>query len=190
MSFFDSLLGRTRPARSQMEQLFAMSTAYITLQTKLDLQSEGRAGICFKPVTSSAYDQAEKEIEDLLHVSVRTTGSSIRTFKDEYGFRWVIVEDPDFEDLVTTIHMVSQTLQEHGFGDQLLAALFHFRYRGEQSVFWVYSYKRGKFYPFVPQGAGSQRDNARELHLRSVMERELPIEPELERWYPLWGVPL
>jgi len=190
MSFLDSLLGRARPAPSRLEQLFAMSTAYITLQAKLDLRTEGKAGICFKPVTSSLYGQAEKEMDDLLQVSARATGSSIRTFKDEYNFRWIVVEDPDFEDLVTTIHIVSQSLQEQGFGDQLLAALFHFRDKGEQSVFWVYSYKRGKFYPFVPRGSGNQRDNAAELHLRSVMEKELPVEPELERWYPLWGVPL
>ncbi len=190
MSFFDSLLGRTRPTPSHLEQLFAMSTAYITLQAKLELRSDGRAGICFKPVTSSAFGQAEKEIEDLLRVSSRTTGSAIRTSKDEYGFRWIIVEDPDFEDLVTTIHMVSQSLHEHGFKDQLLAALFHFRDSEDRPVLWVYSYKRGKFYPFVPLGTGNQRDNARELHLRSVMEGELPVEPDLERWYPLWGVPL
>lgn len=190
MSFFDSLLGRTSPAPSRLEQLFAMSTAHITLQAKLELRSAGKAGICFKPVTSSAYGQTEREIEDLLRVSARTTGSGVRTSKDDYGFRWVIVEDPDFEDLVTTIHIVSQTLQEHGFGDQLLAALFHFRDSEDRSTFWVYSYKRGKFYPFVPAGTANQRDNARELHLRSVMEGELPVETELERWYPLWGAPL
>lgn len=190
MSFFDSLLGRTRPAPSRLEQLFAMSTAYITLQAKLELRSSGGAGICFKPVTSSVYGQTEREIDDLLKVSSGATGSKIRTITDEFGFRWIVVEDPDFEDLVTTIHMVSQTLQENGFGDQLLAALFQFLDSRNRPLFWVYSYKRGKFYPFVPAGSGTQRDNASELHLRSVMEGELPIEPDLERWYPLWGIPL
>lgn len=36
----------------------------------------------------------------------------------------------------------------------------------------------------------AHRRNRAELYLRSAMEVELPIEPELERWYPLWGVPL
>ncbi|MDP2728692.1 MAG: hypothetical protein Q8P59_14285 [Dehalococcoidia bacterium] len=190
MSFLDALLGRTRPAPSRLEQLFAISTAYITLQAKLELQNDGKAGICYKPVTSSAYDQAEAEIEDLLQVSAKATQSAIRTSKDDYGFQWIVVEDQDFEDLVTTVHMVSQTLQEEGFGDQLLAAVFHFRSKEGNPIFWVYSYKRGKFYPFVPKGTGTQRDNAAELHLRSIMEGELPVEPELERWYPLWGIPL
>lgn len=190
MSLLDSLFGRTGPAPSRLEQLFAISTAYVTLQAKLELQAVGKAGLCFKPVTSSAYGQAEREMEELLQVSARATQSAIRTAKDEYGFRWVVVEDQDFEDLVTTVHLVSQALQEQGFGDQLLAAVFPFRDKGGDAVFWVYSYKRGKFYPFVPKGAGKERDNAAELRLRSVMEGELPLEPELERWYPLWGIPL
>lgn len=190
MSLLDSLFGRSRPAPSRLEQLFAISTASVTLQAKLELETGGKAGICFKPVTSSDYGEAERDVEALLQISARATQSTIRTSKDEYGFQWIVVEDPDFEDLVTTIHMVSQSLQEQGFGDQLLAAIFPFRDKGGDAVFWVYSYKRGKFYPFVPKGAGKERDNAAELRLRSVMEGELPLEPELERWYPLWGIPL
>lgn len=190
MSIFDSLFGRTRPAPSRLEQIFAISTAYVTMNTKLALGSTGKAGICYKPVESSVYEETEKDIEDLLRVSAKATRSLISNSKDEYGFQWIVVEDPDFEDLVNTIYMVSQSLQEGSFGDQLLAAVFKFLNKDGQSVFWVYSYKRGKFYPFVPKGAGSQRENSAELHMRSIMEPELPVEPELERWYALWGTPL
>ncbi len=190
MSLFDSIFGHTRPAPSRLDQIFAISTAYVTMSTKLGLQSTGRAGICFKPVQSSVYDEVEKDLEELLQISAKATESAISTSKDEYGFRWIVAEDPDFEDLVNTIYMVSQSLQEGNFGEQLLAAVFRFTDKDGGSVFWVYNYKRGKFYPFVPRGTGTQRDNPSELHLRSVMEAELPLEPELERWYALWGSPL
>jgi hypothetical protein len=89
---------------------------------------------------------------------------------------------------VAGLHMTSQTLHEKGFGDQLLAAVFPFVDREEKLLYWIYNYKRGSFYPFVPL-PGKSRDNAYELRLRAVMEKELPIEPELERWYPLWDIP-
>ena len=54
---------------------------------------------------------------------------------------------------------------------------------------WIYNYKRGAFYPFVPAGGGQQRDTERELRLKAQIGAELPIEPELERWFPLWGIP-
>lgn len=190
MSFLDALFGRTKPAPSKPDDVFAISTAYVTLQANLGLQSDGKAAVCFKPVTSSAFGQVEKELDELLQLCARGTSSTIRTSKDEYGFRWVVVEDPEFEDLVNMIYTVSQTLQEQGFGDQLLAAVFRFHDTEARAVFWIYNYKRGKFYPFVPAGRGMERDNATELHLSAVIGPELPVDPETERWYALWGMPI
>jgi hypothetical protein len=66
-----------------------------------------------------------------------------------------------------------------------------FPFRNEKRIFWIYNYKRGLFYPFVLADAKQhKRDYAYEFRLRSVMKSELPIEQELERWYPLWDVPL
>jgi hypothetical protein len=52
----------------------------------------------------------------------------------------------------------------------------------------VYLYKRGTFYPFAPQG-GERRDNATELQVRGVLGNDLKIEPDLARWFPVWGAP-
>ena len=46
------------------------------------------------------------------------------------------------------------------------------------------------WYPFVPAGGEQQRDNERELQIKAQIGAELPVEPELERWFPLWGIPI
>lgn len=190
MSFLDALFGRGKPVKSRLDRLFAIATAYVTLTVDLNLKPSGRAGITFRPVTSSAFESLEKELERLLELTERETGSRVRTVRDRYGFQWVVLEDEDFEDLVATLHLVSLTLEDSGFGEQLLAAVFKFL-EGSRPVYWIYNYKRGTFYPEVPSSEVTrQRDHAAELRLRAVMERELPIEPELQRWYPLWGVPV
>lgn len=189
MKILDILLGRTRPVRSKLERLFAISTAYLTLTANLQLVPGGRAGICFRPLDSAQFSALRSELDALLQLGGRETGTTIRTQEDSFGFLWVMLEDADFEDLVATIHLVSLTLEDNGFGEQLLAAVFKFLDRG-QPLYWIYSYKRGSFYPFVPRGQSRERDNAVELRLKAAMQGELPIEPELERWYPMWGVPL
>ena len=73
-------------------------------------------------------------------------------------------------------------------GDLLLACVFRFD-QGSRSVFWIYDYKRSRFYSFVPSGA-RQRDTAEELRLAALAAPELPVEPDHERWYPLWAPPL
>jgi hypothetical protein len=177
MGFLDSILGRTTLPDAKMDKLFAISTAAVTLESNLDLSPSGRAAICFRPMESSKYERAKSEIEELLRISTKESGTKWRMQKDNYGFLWVVLEDRDFEDLVTTIHMISQTLIEQGFGTQLLCAVYKFS--GDEAVYWIYSFKQGNYYPFVPKG-DKNRDNAREFRLRSVMEK----------WYPLWGLPL
>ncbi len=48
----------------------------------------------------------------------------------------------------------------------------------------------GQWYPFVPAGGTQQRDSERELQIKANIDAELPIEPELDRWFPLWGIPI
>jgi len=135
---------------------------------------------------ASRYDAARTEIEELLSYSSKETGSTHRLVTDEFRFTWVILEDPDFEDLITGIHMVSQTFIEKGFGAYLLCAIFRF---GDKSpLYWIYNFKQGLFYPFIPAG-GKTRDSAKEFRVRTLLERELPIEKEIGMWYPLWSIP-
>ena len=143
--FIDALLGRSRPEPPKMERIFAMATAYITLQTRLGLDPDTHAAITFRPVSSSYFSQATEELNELLRLSTRDTGATFETHSDEYGFDWIIFEDPDFEDLVSTIHVVSTTLIEHGFGDRLLAALFRFTDKNGGQAYWFYNFKRGQF---------------------------------------------
>jgi hypothetical protein len=187
MGFLDALLGKSQLPQAKTEKLFAISTAAVTLETKLGLKAQELSAICLKPMESSRYEAARQEIEELLRLSTRETGSEYRVEKDEYGYLWVVLKDPDFDDLVTNIHMISQTLIEQGFGTQLLCAVY--RFKGEFTVYWIYSFKQGAYYPFVPL-EGQKRNNAIELRLKSLMETELPLEKEMERWYPLWGMPI
>ena len=188
MGWLDVLLGRSKPPPAKPDALFALSTAQITLDVNLGLKSTGQAGICFRQVESSRFAGLAAELRDLLRLSAKEMGTEIETQTDSLGFQWVILTDPDLEDLVATIHMITQTLREQGFDNQLLAAVFSFREESGQIVYWLYNYKRGKFYPEVPIGP-NQRDNSKELRLSAVLEKELPIEPELDRWYPMWGIP-
>lgn len=184
---FGALLGSTKLPAAKTDRLFAISTAAITMETGFGAKPASSAAVCFKPLESSRYTAARAEIEDLLRFSEKETGSRFRIVTDEYRFTWVIFEDPDFEDLVAGIHLVCQTFIGKGFGEYLLCAIF--RFGKEKPAYWIYNFKQGAFYPFVP-AAGRTRDTALEFRLKALLERELPIENDMGKWYPLWGIPL
>jgi hypothetical protein len=191
MGFLDALLGRDKPVKSKTEALFALTTAQTTMQVELELTPTNRAAISFRPVSTGEWGTMEKEVKDLLEISTKDAPLSWSWFSDDYGFKWVILQADEFENLVATVNMISEELTAHGFGDQLLAAIFQFVDAEKRHVYLIYNYKRGTFYPFIPNPNKKQeRMNALEFRISGVMQKELPIEKEVEAWYPLWGVPL
>lgn len=191
MGLFDVLRGQRAPKRANLDRLFALTTAQTTLAVSLGYEPLPRAGVCFKPVEAAAFTELRRDLDQLLELSGKSTGTRVRHEDDAFGFHWVVLEDEAFDDLVATVHLVSQTIEENGFSEQLLCSVFGFRPTdaGAPAVHFVYAYKRGTFYPFIPQGDKS-RDNATELRLKAALEGELPIEPDLQRWYPVWGAPI
>ena len=192
MAFLDALLGRTRPPRARLDPLFALSTAWVTLQAELGWEPAGRAGLVLRPVAGQGFEEADAEVKDLLQLAAQEMGSKVKAEKDKYGYQWLLLEDRDWEDLVALAHMAGSTLVEKGFGEQLLAAAFRLESKKKEGpLYLIYSYKRGAFYPFLPKPGGAQeRDNAEEMRLYAMLEKELPWEKDQERWYPLWGSPV
>ncbi len=195
MKILDVILGRTKPKQANLDALFALAGAAVTLEAATGMRPSGRAAVCFKPASGAGFAATSTELTELLELAVKEAGSTLRVTDDSYGYRWVVLGDPDLEDLVTSVHMVNSTLQERGFGPQLLCSVFGFAASGgpgsgaREHCYLVYLYKRGTFYPFAPLG-DERRDNELELRVRGALGNDLPIEPDLTRWFALWGIPI
>ena len=189
MGLTNVLFGRKKLKKAIQEQLFAITTARITLETELGLKSTGDAAVIFKPLSAAEFVRAENELQELLDVVAQGSNSKVDRRGDEYGFEWLIVRDNDFEELVAGVHLVASELVAHGFGEQLLAAAFKFK-GGKYPVYFIYGFKRGAFWPFIPKGEDKERDNAEELELKAKLEKELPIEQDLTRWLALFDAPI
>jgi hypothetical protein len=189
VGFLDALLGGKRKLQGPApDRLFAMTTAQITLETGFDIKHRGAAGIVFQPIANADFKQLVQEAEELVHGTAADTGTRVETHDDEFGYRWIVLRDPDFEDLVVSLNTVSTELQGGGYGDRLLACVFAFEENGKP-LYFIYNFKRGGFYPFVPSG-NKERDSERELRLKAQLGAELPFEEDLTRWFPLWEIPL
>jgi len=205
MGLFDAIRGilglsaeadATRDA--DPEDLFGMSTAYVTMEADLGYEPAGVAALCFSAVDSTDFEAAVADVEAILDAGEVETGTRARFVGDAHGYDWVVLEDDDVEDLVTSVHFAADTLVEEGFGSRLLAALFAFEKRDGRGrrprdgdagagrfVYWVYSFRRGAYYPFAPT-AGHEQDSSALFKLESVLDGELDVEEDKDYWYPLW----
>jgi hypothetical protein len=190
MAFFDALLGRRKTKGSAPDRLFAITTAYVTLEAQHSITTQGAAAIVFQPLATGDFQQIVADVEETVRGTGQETGTNVETHDDEFDYRWVILRDPDLEDLAVGVNAVSDALAVGGYQDRVLAAVFSFEDPDGKPIYFIYNYKRGSWYPFVPAPGDKQRNNERELQIKAATGPELPFEPELERWFPLWGIPI
>ncbi|MFW6775724.1 PspA-associated protein PspAB [Nocardioides sp. CPCC 205120] len=189
MGFWDAVLGRRAPKQADLDALFGVPSAAITLQTAMGLEPTGVGSVCFRSADGAAFRSTEADIVALLDADPRAPAAE-RTV-DQFGFTWLVVrrEPTDVAGLCTDLHAVNVLLEEQGFGPSLLCSVVGFAATGGGSrLGLVYLYKQGTFYPFAPTGADA-RDNLLEINVRDQLATELPVEQSLQRWLALWGAP-
>lgn len=204
MGLLNTIMGRTKPVQANLDALFGLPSAAITLQSAAGMTLSGRAGVCYKPPTGQGFGDMQAEVMKLLDME---GDCKLRTAEDKFGYHWVVVENPDLESLVTEIHLINSSLSDSGWGPQLLCSVFGVAKLADDAAssdagtlpgpttvltstgFLVYLFKRGTFYPFVPDGK-EHRDMEQELKLKSLVSNDLAIEADLDRWFPLWELPV
>lgn len=189
MGFLDAVLGRRKAVRPNLDALFALPSAALTLQVSLDMVPTGRGSVAFRSPEGRAFADVEAEVRALLDAD---GGPPVELASDDFGFTWLVVttEPADLPTVVTDLHAVNSSLVDAGFGPQLLCSQASFTGPNDEHVALVYLYKRGTFYPFAPAADGAeQRDNVLELRVRDLLNGELPLESDLSRWFAIWGAP-
>ena len=187
MGLWDALTGRTKPVRADLDALFALPAAAVTLQTSAGFAPTGVGSVCFRAAEGGAFAQTQQDLVELLD---NDDDPDVETSTDAYGFTWLVARQSpdDLSALVTDLHTVNTSLEAQGFGPSLLCSLVGFSDPAGRTLGLVYLYKQGTFYPFVPQGP-QRRDNVLELQVRDLLADDLPVEKQLSRWMPLWGAP-
>ncbi|MDP1876433.1 MAG: hypothetical protein Q8M17_02580 [Actinomycetota bacterium] len=191
MGFLDGILGRRAPVGPDLDALFALPSAAITLQASLDFVPTGRGSVAFRAPEGRAFADVEADVRALLDAD---GGPPVELASDGFGFTWLVVrtEPADLPAAVTDVHAVNTALVGAGFGPQLLCSLASFRGPGDRVLAMVYLFKRGTFYPFAPQDGvdeEARRDSILELQVRDLLVREMPLEADTSRWFPVWSAP-
>lgn len=190
MGLWDVLLGRTKPVPPDLDQLFALPSAAITLQAAVNFTPTGTGSVCFAAIEGGAFARVQQEVRALLAADSARGSAPVEFSRDTYGYSWLLSRRPpdDLPALVGDLHAVNTSLKDSGFGPHLLCSLVAFQDAELCPLALVYLYKRGTFYPFAPL-PGNKRDNPLELQVKAVLKDDLRIEEDLSRWFPLRGAP-
>ena len=198
MGFLDSLLGRSRPKAPDLDALFQVPSAALSLSAALALEPTGQGAVCYRAASGAAFEDLRAEVVALLGAD--GSPPRVETRPDSFGYTWTLLTQetstesgPDLSALCTGLHVVNTSLESQGFASGLLCTIVPFAALDGSRVALVYLYKQGTFYPFAPAPGASARDPRRnallEMQVRDVLATELPLEKDLQRAMALWDAP-
>ena len=189
MGIWDAITGRSRVKANNLDALFNVPNAAITLQTAAGLVPTGTGSVCFRSAAGAAFAETRNDVVELIRSD--SSAPEVDVTDDGFGYTWLVVHrsPDDVGGLCTDLHAVNTSLEVQGFASGLLCSVVPFADPDGRRVGLVYLYKQGTFYAFAPTGDGKTRDNLLEISVREQLQGELPMETDLSRWFALWGAP-
>jgi hypothetical protein len=190
LSFLGGLFGNNRIQAPRPERFEAVVTAAASLQSTAALRTGDAAGLLFNPEEGASMSALAADLQRILREGEGTSSTIVDLETDDFDTGWIVLRNGRFESLVASVQALNVSLFERGNGDRLLAAVLRLDFE-RLPAYWIYNYKRGRFYPLVRPGDGETgRDNAAELRLGELMEaNRVAIESSLANWFGLSGIP-
>ena len=161
MGFLDILTGRRKLAQPAEDRLFAISTAYVTFETGLEITTRGTAAIVFQSLATADFTSIVRDMEEVVSATASDSATTVDKSTDSYGYSWLILRGSDFDSLVVGINAVSGALQAGGYGDRLLCTVFAFQDGPRHGPLLDLQLQAGLLLPVRPGGLAATRQRAR-----------------------------
>jgi hypothetical protein len=171
------------------------------LMARGEISPSRRGGLIYRDDQSIPFlRDLKQELDTVLYSGPGATKTGFEIQDDDHGMRWIVMEDGDFADLVSSVYTAGNAMGANGAAENLLAAVFELYFTGAVDdnsfrsglrTYWIFRYDRKSFYPFVPTGESTgDRDKPTEVSLASRARRQgMSIERSMEEWMGLWGIP-
>ena len=207
------MLGRIFGNRSNTEDLWASMSSLSVMFAKF--KAEGvvasprrHAGVIFEPDDSNQFlADLKSNLDEVLYVGPGATKTAVELRDDEYkdsvNLRWVILDDGNFDDLLSSTYTVANAMRHNDAGKNLLAATFHMDIvigtpdspvssaPPMVEAYLIYRFDLNAYYPFVPDSdTEAGRDGALENAIAEATgDYGLKVNKVRSNWLGLWGMP-
>ena len=197
--------GRRKNTNSLWDSMSSVSRMVDGFKREGEAVSPRRqAGIVYRHDDKIPFlESLSDHLDEILYEGPGATKTGYEIEDDPHGMRWAILNDGNFDDLLSSIFTVANAIKMNGGDQNLLAAVFELDFAnhavnphmetgaGYVSAYLIYRFDRNSYYPFVPTGDNAgDRDRETERMLGSaVRSAGLKTENSLSEWLGLWGIP-
>lgn len=170
--------------KADPNDLIALSRVSLAIETEMNYEPARTAALAFSDIDSTDFDKALDEVKGVIQNSDDTQDANL-DIEDIHGTQWIVVQDESIESLVANLQYGASAMESVKYSSRLLAAVLPFENEENNKIYVIYSFRRGKFYPFAPEGL-NDRNSKIERRLSTILEDEIDVEQDKNYWYPLW----
>lgn len=91
MGLLDVLLGRSKPVKPDLDQLFGLPSAAITLEAAAGFRPTGLGSVCFAAVEGGAFAEVQQDVRALLDLDAGENDAPVESTRDAYGYTWLLL---------------------------------------------------------------------------------------------------
>ena len=196
-----NILTASKKNLSDWDIFLTLDKAQRELYQRGEISAARKAGVIFHPSDENFYlINLQKELNSVLYTGEGSTKTSFNILDDSHSTKWVVLEDGKFYDLLSSVFTVGNAIKSNGGEENIIGLVFEFFFTDKEKsheaidttkVYLVYRYDLKAFYPFVPTG-DNKGDRNRIIENRlgyALKNYGLIIEPSLEKWLGIWGIP-
>ena len=196
-----NILTASKKNLSDWDIFLTLDKAQRELYQRGEISAARKAGVIFHPSDENFYlINLQKELNSVLYTGEGSTKTSFNILDDSHSTKWVVLEDGKFYDLLSSVFTVGNAIMSNGGEENIIGLVFEFFFTDKEKsheaidttkVYLVYRYDLKAFYPFVPTG-DNKGDRNRIIENRlgyALKNYGLIIEPSLEKWLGIWGIP-
>ena len=207
------MLGRIFGNRTTNDDLWSSMSSVSAMFSKFKEQGvvaspRRHAGVIFEPDDSNQFlAELKSNLDEVLYLGPGATKTAVELRDDEHrdsvNLRWVILDDGNFEDLLSSTYTIANAMRHNGAGSNLLAATFHMDIvigtpGGHASsalpmveAYLIYRFDLNAYYPFVPD---SDNDAGRDSEMENAIAEAtgdfgLKVNKVRSNWLGLWDMP-
>lgn len=170
--------------KADPNDLIALSRVSLAVETNMNYEPCEVGGLAFSDIDDQEFEKALNEVKGVIKSNDDTEDADL-DMKDIHGTQWIVVNDESIESLAANLQFGASAMESVEYSSRLLAAVLPFKNDENDYIYVIYSFRRGSFYPFAPQGL-DERDSKIERRLSTIIEDEIDVEDDRSYWYPLW----
>ena len=164
---------------------------------KYSIQVNHQTGVLLSPSEHSFFDHLGTNIDNIITDGISSSKTRFDIVKDNFGTVWILINDEDFEELISTTYTIVNAVSRVVNPDNVIGSVLKLDlqnsnlldvYKQVEGGYLIFNSDLLGYYPFVP--LKEERISSLELDLQDILKSSgLETISDMNNWYGISGIP-